>query len=1059
MKKLTAVFALTILLFSKSHSQTTIVSENFENGLSFLVAFGATPVFNTGNSGVGDLPASSPFAVLGNYAGSKPLNDPLLLISPAIDVSGYSSIQLSLRLAAFSIGDLTNGLDNNDYIQIEISPNNGSNYYPTILVTGYNNAWWSYSGGTGVASTPYDGNSSIVTFAPAGGGERTTDGYSTINITNLPQVTQLRVRITVNYDSWVTPEKLVIDDFKITGTAVVGPLINVQQATLSGFSAVTGNISSEKTYQVRGSSLTGNIDINAPAGYQVSLTSGSGFGSSLTLTQSGGSVPWTTIYVRMNSATIGLNAGDIMHVSSGATTKNVSVTGSLLSLEPTVPSTVSFSGISGDAMTINFTGGNGLGRIVFMRASVAISSQPADGVDYNANSIFGFGDRIGAGQYIVYKGSGNSVTVTSLNPNVTYHVSVFEYNDNGTAAARNYLGTGGTGNATTTSLNEGLELGATNTLYKIDFDNAVPRVNNGSFAGVAANPSPASGELNSKAFSINQTLVTGSAIFGTTVSNGGGVSTGTALTGNFGAFELSPGNRGFAMQTGDPAGNGCMLMLRIQNNTGATITSFVLAYKFYAKNESAHISYLDLSHSVDNVAYGPLLTDTFMAAPDAIPTWKAYYRSYLFTNPIPNGQSYYIRWSTGDFNGELGSIDKLALDDIQIVANPTTVFPGISGNYENLVIHGRVQLDGNTTVSNSVTMIHTVDLGNYNMTIGGFAFGTSSGYLRTNGTGNVTMNNISTTRTVPVGNSTYNPITISNGSNLNWTVRVDDAVLNPGTGLDPTQAVQRTWTITPSTNPPPAGANIIFQYNDGNASQIGSNFNINQTVDVWHNDGFVWANAATGITPTGTPGSTRTVTLSNWTQFSPFIITNTSAALPVKFGEIKAEEINDKVRISWVNLTESNVLHYVIERSADGRTFNSIGQQVATKNNYGRADYSLMDLSPLTTPNFYRVVAIEFDGKKIYSQVVRIELKKSVPKVDVYPNPGKELFLRLWNLERGNYLLGVYTAAGQQVHKELMNHAGGSVTRPLNTSRLQKGVYILRLTNPERSYEVKLVVQ
>ncbi|MEZ5173115.1 MAG: hypothetical protein R2850_06335 [Bacteroidia bacterium] len=69
---------------------------------------------------------------------------------------------------------------------------------------------------------------------------------------------------------------------------------------LNLFSYQEGNgPSNELSFDVNGTDLTANITVTAPANYQVSTTSGSGFGSSVTLTQSGGVVASTTIYVRM----------------------------------------------------------------------------------------------------------------------------------------------------------------------------------------------------------------------------------------------------------------------------------------------------------------------------------------------------------------------------------------------------------------------------------------------------------------------------------------------------------------------------------------------------------------------------------------------------------------------------------------------------------------------------------------------------------------------------------------------------------------------------------------
>jgi len=88
-----------------------------------------------------------------------------------------------------------------------------------------------------------------------------------------------------------------------------------------------GSTSSEQTYTVEGSNLTNDISLIAPAGFNISTTSGSGFNSSLTLTQTGGIIATTTIYVHFEPTEIHSYSGDITHISSGASQVNVSLTG------------------------------------------------------------------------------------------------------------------------------------------------------------------------------------------------------------------------------------------------------------------------------------------------------------------------------------------------------------------------------------------------------------------------------------------------------------------------------------------------------------------------------------------------------------------------------------------------------------------------------------------------------------------------------------------------------------------------------------------------------------
>ncbi|WP_207515463.1 T9SS type A sorting domain-containing protein [Longitalea luteola] len=90
------------------------------------------------------------------------------------------------------------------------------------------------------------------------------------------------------------------------------------------------------------------------------------------------------------------------------------------------------SAVEGNRFTFKWTNGNGTGRIVVMRAAHAVSFTPASATNYTANASFGSGANLGNDQYVVYNGTGNTVTVTNLLPAMTYHLTVFEYNGSGT---------------------------------------------------------------------------------------------------------------------------------------------------------------------------------------------------------------------------------------------------------------------------------------------------------------------------------------------------------------------------------------------------------------------------------------------------------------------------------------------------------------------------------------------------------------------------------------------------------------------------------------------------
>ncbi len=123
----------------------------------------------------------------------------------------------------------------------------------------------------------------------------------------------------------------------VSGEAIApSPVITFTGTPLSAFTSEPGVPSAEQSYFVSGSNLTDDITITAPADFEVSLTSGSGFGSGLLLTQTGGSVSSTEIFVRFNRATEGISSGDITHESTGATTQNVAVSGEAIAPSPVI---------------------------------------------------------------------------------------------------------------------------------------------------------------------------------------------------------------------------------------------------------------------------------------------------------------------------------------------------------------------------------------------------------------------------------------------------------------------------------------------------------------------------------------------------------------------------------------------------------------------------------------------------------------------------------------------------------------------------------------------------
>lgn len=104
------------------------------------------------------------------------------------------------------------------------------------------------------------------------------------------------------------------------------PVVNSDKLTLTALSTTYGTSSTTDNFTVSGASLTSDITITAPTGFEISKTSAtSNFADVQTLTPSGGVVSGTIIYIRIkNTAPAGTyNSQTVSLTSTGATTVNV----------------------------------------------------------------------------------------------------------------------------------------------------------------------------------------------------------------------------------------------------------------------------------------------------------------------------------------------------------------------------------------------------------------------------------------------------------------------------------------------------------------------------------------------------------------------------------------------------------------------------------------------------------------------------------------------------------------------------------------------------------------
>ena len=216
------------------------------------------------------------------------------------------------------------------------------------------------------------------------GQELSISTFITFTTLDIPLSSNSTLDINLQFNNLTSNgEGILIDNIIITETAgSLDPLISVGSA-ISGLDYFEGfGPSTEGSFPVTGTNLTNDIVLTAPTNFEISTTSVSGFGASINLTPSSGTVSSTTIYSRLQSGlAINTYAGNITATSTGATSQNIALSGDVSAVSNTCLDE-GFDGFSGTVPS--GWSGSGLGNYT----SVASSGIAPNSVQYNSTNDY-----------------------------------------------------------------------------------------------------------------------------------------------------------------------------------------------------------------------------------------------------------------------------------------------------------------------------------------------------------------------------------------------------------------------------------------------------------------------------------------------------------------------------------------------------------------------------------------------------------------------------------------------------------------------------------------------
>ena len=175
--------------------------------------------------------------------------------------------------------------------------------------------------------------------------------------------------------------------------------------------------------------------------------------------------------------------------------------------------------------------------------------------------------------------------------------------------------------------------------------------------------------------------------------------------------------------------------------------------------------------------------------------------------------------------------------------------------------------------------------------------------------------------------------------------------------------------------------------------------------------------------------------------------------VPVTFTSVRANKQHKDILVEWKVENELNIHHYDVEKSADGRNFSKVNEQAARGTGSGAVQYNWLDTNPFDGDNFYRIRSVGMNGDLKLSQVVKVNMQKSISGITVFPNPVQEdgiIYVSLANKPVSNYNISLVNTEGQTIMNRTVNHGGGSSVYSITLEKyIAHGNYLLRITGDD----------
>lgn len=730
---------------------------------------------------------------------------------------------------------------------------------------------------------------------------------------------------------------------------------------------------------------------------------------------------------------------------------------------PTIASSNLVQGTAeGNAVTFNWTAGNGTRRMAIVRKGAPVTATPVNGQSYTASSVFGNGTEISTGEFVSYDGTGSSFSLSNLQPGNSYYVAIFEYNGSGATSAyltttflagnnntlvapstpaTNLVISAVTGNSVQLNWTNGngsrrlvlATQGATLDVTPTDLVNYSPSASFGSGTAVAPGVYSVYNTNGSsvKVINLQPNTTYSFAVYECNGQNGPVyTSIATKATQLTAAQPAVPSSgisfssvEGNSMNVAWTPGNGSKRL--VVAKAGSPITGIPQnGISYSASNFFGSGSTIATSEYV--IMNG---TNSNVVAQGLVPGITYYFAVFEYDGSGAN--TVYLTSSFASAAQATVSAPAVPASNLFFtnITNTSMTLNWSHGDGAQRIVIARKDSPVNVTPAN---------LSAYQQSA---AFGSGSNL----GNGNYVVfrgnvNAVTITNLQP-GTTYYYSVFEYNGATAPIYL-MDNPALGDRTTIGAPQRQATDMQIAA-----PSSTSIQVSWTNGSGqkrivlARKGSPVDVVPQDDAGYN-----ANSFFGSGDQLGSGNyvvyNGTANVVNITNLEPvslyyfavfefndfgaskmYLVTDpargnsVTAALPVLFTNVSVAREQNSITVKWSTATEINAAYFEVQRSSDGQHFSPIGRVAAAGNSNSARNYLFQDVSATTASWYYRIMEADLDGRTQYSKIVRSGVQQQT-QTKLLSNPVHDQLQLALGTNEQPVAMRVHSLSGQQLYEK-----------------------------------------